>query len=210
MPSYVEVVAWLVFASFAAATVGYVGLLTWVVVRDLRSGQLFRFQRPVVGALAIPTAGSLMIRTDPFKIGLVWTGLLVLVPLLVLALWAVGVEMSSRRIGFGLVFAIVHAFLMWQLVRVGTHVQRSVVLSRSGVVVHPVFGSSREVTWSAIERVDDVTYAGPAVSGLYMYASDGSQVVLDRWLSDWESLRVTVRGLTPFARWTTERRAVIG
>jgi hypothetical protein len=157
VPSYVEVVAWLVFASFAAAAVIFTGLLAWALVRGLRNGRLFRFQRSVVRELAIPTAGSLVIKTDPFKIGIVWTGLLILVPLLVLALWAVVVEVSSRRIGFSLLFAIVHAFLLWQLVRVGTHVQREVVLSRSGLVADPVFGSSREMMWSAIERVNDVT-----------------------------------------------------
>jgi hypothetical protein len=200
MSSYVEVIALLVFASFAAAVLAYLALLIWAVFRRER----------VVAAVAVPTAGGLVVQSDPFKVGLLWTSLLILIPLLVLALWAVGVEMSSRRVGFGLVFGIVHAFLLWQLIRVGAHVQRKIVLSRWGLVVHPVFGPSREVAWSAIERVEDITYTGPGVGGLYMYTSDGSCVVLDRWLPNWESLEDTVYGLTRSAKWTRQRRFALG
>ncbi len=151
-----------------------------------------------------------MVRSDVFKVGMIWTSLLVLVPLLFLALWAAAVETMTQRIGVGLVFAIIHPLLIWQFIRLGTHVQREVELSRSTLRVHPVFGPSREIIWSAVERVEDVTFVGPGVSGLYLYVGDGSHVVLDRWLPEWELLRTTVRQLTPYANWSTEQRAAVG
>lgn len=209
-PLLIEIIASVIFGCFAAAVFSYLVLIAWASARRIRRGEFFRRRQTVVRAFEIPVTGSVVVRSDPFGTGAIWTSLLILIPLLFLAIWSVVVEMTSRAIGYGLIFAVVHSFLLWQLVRLGTHVQRRVVISRATLSVQPVFGARREVDWSAIRRVKDVTYAGPAVSGLYVYPVDGEQIVLDRWLPDWESLRYTVRTLTPSAEWTSEQRAAIG
>ena len=206
---YLDIFLWLLIGPIGLAVVAYVALIVWATTRKLKHGELFAPSRED-GQLVLPAAGQLVVRSDPFGIAAIWISLLILVPLLILALWAAAVEIASRTVGAGLLFAIVHPFLVWQMIRLGTHVQRAVDLSHSGLTTHPVFGPSREIAWSAIDRVRDVTYAGPAVSGLYVSPIDGGQVVLDRWLPDWEPLRDLVHELTPHAKWTIEHRGAIG
>ena len=160
----------------------------------------------------LSSASEVVLRTSPLRIAAIWISLFLLVPLLVLAIWAVAVELSGRRVGPGLVFAAVHSWLLWRFVLYGTQVQRQIVLSASHVRVSPVFGTSREVQWSAVLSIEDLTFVGVAVraSGLYLHTVDGVVVVLDKGLPEWEWLRMTVRTLVPTARWTVEQRGIIG
>jgi hypothetical protein len=210
VPLYLEVLLWLIFGSFAAAVAIYVALLAWATARIVGRGRPFGRRAPAMHELPIPAAGTFVLRTDGVGVGLIWNSLLILLPLLALALWAVAVEFGARTLGTGLVFALIHVLLIWQMIRIGTRVQRVVEISRSSLVVHPVFGRGRELNWSAIARVDDVVYTGPGVSGLYLYDRDGSQVVLDRWLPHWDALKYTVRQLTLHAEWNTKHRAALG
>lgn len=206
VPPYVEIVAYLVFASFAAAAVCSFGLLIWSVWR-LRSPASKR-----VLPVQLSSASELVLRSRPLRIAAIWISLLLLLPLLGLAIWAVAVELSARRVGLGLAFAAIHSWLLWRFVLYGTHVQRQIALSASHVRVSPVFGTSREVPWSAVVSIEDLTFVGVAVraSGLYLHTVDGVVVVLDKGLPEWEWLRMTVRTLTPGARWTVEQRGMIG
>jgi hypothetical protein len=206
VPSYVELVAFLVFASFAAAAVGSFGLLAWSVWR-LRSPA-----SKIVLPAQMAGASEVVLRSTPLRIAAIWISLLLLLPLLVLAIWAVAVELSARRVGPGLAFAAIHSWLLWRFVLYGTQVQRQIALSASHVRVSPVFGTSREVPWSAVISIEDLTFVGVAVraSGLYLHTVDGVVVVLDKGLPEWEWLRATVQRLTPGARWTVEQRGMIG
>jgi len=206
VPSYVEIVAYLVFASFAAAAVCAFGLLAWSVWR-LRSPA-----SKVVLPAQLPSTSELILRPSPLRIAAIWISLLLLLPLLALAIWAVAVELSARRVGLGLAFAAIHSWLLWRFVAYGTQIQRQIALSVSNVRVSPVFGTSRDVPWSAIVSIEDLTFVGVAVraSGLYLHTVDGVVVVLDKGLPEWEWLRATVRTLTPGARWTAEQRGMIG
>ena len=203
--SWVEVVAWLVFASFALAVVSSIGLLSYAALRAM-----FFAQPTATRPSEIPNAGELVLRRNPVSVGAIWTSLFILVPLLVLALWALADDLGGRRVGAGLAFAIIHSILLWQLVRYGTRVQREIALTHSALRVQPVFGRSKEFIWSSIADVDEVTYAGFGVNGLYVRTSDGATAILDRGLPEWQWLRETVRRLTPTANWRVSQRAALG
>ena len=155
------------------------------------------------------TARLPLVDTNPPAVFFICSSLLALLPLFALALWSVDVEISAGRIGLGLAFSIIHVFLLWQLIRLGVHVQARVELSRTSVTVQPVIGRIRELTWSEVARVDDVKYVGPGVGGLYLYDSAGLEVVLDHWLPQWQAIRTLVRELTPTAKWTNQARGFL-
>ena len=206
-PLYVLIIASAIVGCFAAALFSYLVLIAWSSARRIRQGEFFRRRPTAVRAFEIPTSKGLVMRSDPLATGAIGTSLLILVPLLVLAIWSAFVEGFS---GLGLVFVIVHTFFLWQLVRLGMYVQRSVGVTRNALTIRPVVGRTREIPWADVRRVVDVTYSGPAVSGLYLYLARGDHVVLDRCLPNWDSLRMTVRALTPNASWTSERRTALG
>jgi len=207
VPLYLEVLLWLIFASLGFAIVGFGVLLVWHTGRSVwRSWHRLRRGRNIVRAFAAPANGAVAVRSDLTAPGLIWISLFALVPLLILAFWAATVEIATGRVGVGLVLAIVHPVLLWQLVQLGTRVQRKVDLSPMLLVVHPVLGHRREVMWSAITRIEDVTYIGPGVSGLYLYEVHGPPVVLDNWLPNKALIRTTVRRFTQYAHWTERSR----
>lgn len=206
-PLLVLTIASAIVGCFAAALFSYLVLIAWSSARRIRQGEFFRRRPAAVRAFEIPTSRGLVVRSDPLATGAIGTSLLILVPLLVLAIWSVFAE---GVIGLGLVFVIVHTFLLWQLVRLGMYVQRDVQVTRDALRTRAVVGRVRVVRWTDVQRVADVTYSGPAVSGLYVYTNDGGKVVLDRWLPGWESLRLTVRALTPHAAWRSERGTALG
>jgi hypothetical protein len=205
MPLYLEVLLWLIFASLGFAIVGFGVLLVWHTGRSVwRSRHLLRGGRNDVRAL--PTSGTITVRSDLTAPGLIWISLFALVPLLILAFWAAMVEIATGRVGVGLVLAIAHPLLLWQLIHLGTRVQRKVDLSPTLLVAHPVLGRRREVQWSAVTRVEDVTYIGPGVSGLYLYEVHGPPVVLDNWLPNKGLIRIAVRRFTQYANWIERSR----
>jgi hypothetical protein len=154
----------------------------------------------------VPTFGTATVRNSIAVVATFWLTLLVLIPLFVLALWQFAVEVGRGRVGVSLALAIIHLVLIGALLRLGSRVQRRIELSMTGLAVHPVIGPRRDLAWSGIERVDDVTYVGPGVSGLYLYETEGPPAILDIWLPNWESLRMAIRKLTPHASWVYRRR----
>jgi hypothetical protein len=107
------------------------------------------------------------------------------------------------------VIAILHPFLLWQLARLGTQVQRKVELSRTLLVVHPALGRRREIPWSAVVRVEEVSHIGPGVSGLFLYETLGPPVVLDRWLPRYAAIRDAVSRSVANAQWNARTRGFL-
>jgi hypothetical protein len=201
-----EIVLWLIFASISIGGIGLVTLLVWVTVRAMVRG-VTRDSTVAPSAIALPALGSASLRSSVGIVATIWLSLLVLVPLLALALWQFAVELESGRVGASLVVALVHLSLIWILLRLGTRVQRQIDISRTELVVHPVIGLRRELAWNGIVRVEEVRYIGPGVSGLYLYdGAEAAPAVLDVWLPNWESLRLTVRELAPHASWSHRKR----
>ena len=206
MTPALEIALWIIFASITIGGLGLAALLIWVTVRAIVRGWR-QATRPITPSpIPVPSFGSAVIRSSIGIVATFWLTLLVLIPLLALALWQFVVELGRGRVGASLVLAIVHLVLIWALLRLGTRVQRKIELSTSGLVVHPVIGPRRDLAWTRIARVDDVTYVGPGVSGLYLYETDGPPAILDIWLPNWESLRMAVRKLTPDASWGNRQR----
>ena len=201
-----EFALWLIFGSITVGGLGLAGLLVWVTFRAMVRGSSGVTYPVTPSPIAVPAFGSVTVRNSIGIVGTIWFTLLVLAPLLLLALWQFAVELEKGQAGGSLVLASVHLVLIWALLRLGTRVQRKVELSRSGLVVHPVLGPPRELAWTGITRVDDVSYVGPGVSGLYLYETAGPAAILDIWLPHWESVRMTVRGLTPHASWSYRSR----
>lgn len=206
MPPALEIALWLLFASITIGGLGLTTLLIWVTARAILRG-LAREPRPfTVLPFPLPAIGSSTVRNSVGIVGTIWLTLLVLIPLLLLALWQLAVEIARGQVGGSLAFALIHLALIWALMHLGTRVQRKVELSRNGLVVHPVIGQSRAIDWGGITRVDEVSYIGPGVSGLYLYETDGRSTTLDIWLPNWEFVRLTVRELAPHATWTRRNR----
>jgi hypothetical protein len=209
MPFYLDVLLWLIFGSLGIALAGFGVLLVWQFGRIVRrTARLVWGRRDVVHPIVLPATGGFVI-SDLGAPALIWVSLFALIPLLLLAVWAATLEIAARRPGLGLVFAVVHPFLLWQLVRLGTHVQRRVDLSRTLLVVYPALGRRREVPWSAVVRAEDVSYVGPGVSGLYLYEALGPPVVLDNWLPGYADVRTAVLQLIPYARWSARIRGFL-
>lgn len=206
MSPALEIALWLIFSSITVGGLGLAALLMWVTARAITRG-LSREPRPLAPSPFSPSPfGSVTVRNSIGIVGTIWLTLLLLVPLLALALWQLAVEMERGRIGVSLLFAIIHLALIWALMRLGTRVQRKIEISGAGLVVHPVIGPSRALDWSGITRVDDVSYVGPGVSGLYLYEVDGRSATVDVWLPNWELLRLAVRERTKHATWTRRHR----
>lgn len=206
VPLALEVLIWAVLGSIGAFLAGVVILPIWLAFRSARRRDRSGSRNAPIVLSAVE---SLTIRNDPVVIALPPVTLLALIPLLGLTLWAVVAELAARSPGWGLAVLLGHALLLWRLAQIGTRIQRYIELSRIALVTHPVLGGRREVTWASIETVEEVTYIGPGVSGLYLRDSAGALVVLDRWLPRWEALREVVRQLTPHARWTRSRRGFL-
>ena len=205
MPLAFEVALWFLFASITIGGLGLATLLMWVTVQDVRR-RVVRQPRTAETPFPLRPSGSSTVRNSVGIVGTIWLTLLVLIPLLLLALWQLAVEIARGQVGGSLAFAVIHLALVWALMHLGTRVQRKVELSRNGLVVHPVIGQSRVLDWSGIARVDEVTYLGPGVSGLYLYESDGRSATLDIWLPNWEFVLMTVRERAPHAIWTRRTR----
>jgi hypothetical protein len=201
-----EIVLWLIFASIIIGGLGLTALLVWVTLQAMARVWIQATRSMTPAPISVPTFGSATVRNSIGIVATFWLSLLVLIPLLALALWQFAVELGGGRVGGSLVLSIVHLVLIWALLHLGTHVQRKIELSTIGLVAHPVIGPRRELAWSGITRVDDVSYVGPGVSGLYLYDANGSPVILDIWLPRWESLRMTIRELTPHATWAYRQR----
>jgi len=201
-----EIALWLIFASISIGGVGLAALLVLVTLRAMVRVSTEATRPTTPSPIPVPSFGTATVRNSLGIVATFWLSLLVLLPLLVLALWQVGVELGRGLIGASLVLAIVHLVLIWALLNLGARVQRKIELSTSGLVVHPVIGPRRDLAWNGIARVDDVTYVGPGVSGLYLYETHGPAAVLDIWLPNWEPLRMAVYDRTPHAIWSYRRR----
>ncbi len=205
MPLGWQAIVWLFLVAISVGGLALTGLLFWMTGRGLVHG-LRRMPVPSPEPLVLPALDTLTVRSQIAMVATIWMALLVLVPLFVLALWALAVELTAGAAGASLLFAIVHLLLIWQLLRLGSRVQRKVDVSRSALGTHPVFGAGRELLWNSIVRVEDVKYVGPGVSGLYLYEADGSCVVIDSWLPSSAALRATIRDMTPHAEWSAKIR----
>lgn len=208
--TYLAPVLWLMFGSIGLGFLGICALALWGLVRHYlptrRDGghRTAEARRVLGGAL-----GTTAVFTDPAAVLFIVSTLLLLAPVLLLACWSFAIEAASTRLGPGLPLVLIHLFLLWQLVLLGTKVQRKVEISTTELVSSPVIGAKRVLAWTAVSRIEDVTYVGPGVSGLYLYDTIGSHVVLDNWMPDSSVLRALVRGLTPHATWTKRSRGLV-
>ena len=200
MPLYLEVLFWLLMGSIALFFVGVLGWPFVVLARRL-------VPTPSGAATADTSLTGGIIENDPIAVVTLFLAPFAVVPVLLIALWALVLEIQAGRVGPALVLSLVHVYLLWRLLDVGAHIQRRIELAPTVLVSEPVYGPRRELPWTTITRVEEVRYIGPGVSGLYVYADVGGPVVLDRWLPKQEIIRKTVRSRAPQAEW---RKAVRG
>lgn len=200
-----EALLWLLFASiglwfvgvFVIAVAGPLGAFDWLSERSSKRSTL------AAGDLTVTVV------TDPLAVFFIWTTLAALIPIGLLAIWALAVEVGTGRVGGALAFSALHLYFLWKLMQLGTRVQRRVEFSRTGVLAQPVIGSARHIEWSAITRVNEVRYIGPGASGLSLRDASSGEVFIDRWLPRHRELEAIVRDHTPHASWTRIRRGVL-
>jgi hypothetical protein len=161
MPIYLELLFWLLMGSIALFFVGVLGLPFIVVARRLVS-------TPSGVAVVDASLTGGVVENDPIAVGTLFLAPFALVPVLLIALWALVLEIRAGSVGPAFALSLVHVYLLWRLLDVGAHIQRRIEIAPSVLVSVPVRGPRRELVWTTITRVEEVRYIGPGVSGLYV------------------------------------------
>jgi hypothetical protein len=209
MPTHFEAFLW---GTFVLIGLGGIGLSVVVVWGLLRIVGVARPELEPIDDLERIARGGLARAAfnDPAAVLFIASIVLLLLPLLALALWSFSLEARSGKVGAGLPFVLVHLLLLWQLLLLGTKVQRRVELSATGIEMFPILAMRRHVPWTSIARVEDVHYVGPGISGLYLYDESGSRIgVLDSWMPGSSRIRTLIRRSTRGAIWTTRTRGFV-